>query len=96
MNRLSASLIRPFLKAVLVILEKVFQLTRKKSTPPFPYDRKTKTITLPADVEKELYRLILNGDKVEAIKRVTKFTGAGLRISKDYVDNLPKRSRSRR
>ena len=95
MNSLSASLIRPFLKAVLVILDKFFQLTRKKSTPPFPYNKKTNMIILPSEVEKELRRLISTGNKVEAIKRVTKLTGAGLRVSKDYVDSLPKRSRSR-
>jgi ribosomal protein L7/L12 len=95
MNRLSALLIRPFLKAVLVIMDKFFQLTRKKSTPHFPYDKRTSTITLPSEVEKELRRLISTGNKVEAIKRVTKLTGAGLRVSKDYVDSLPKRSRSR-
>lgn len=93
MNRLSASLIRPFLKAVLVILDKFFQLTRKKSTPPFPYNKKTNMIILPSEVEKELRRLISTGNKVEAIRRVTKLTGAGLRVSKDHVDSLPKRSR---
>lgn len=93
MNRWSASLIRPFLKAVLVILDKFFQLTRKKSAPPFPYDKSTNTITLPSEVEKELRRLISDGNKVEAVRRVTKLTGAGLRVSKDYVDSLPKRSR---
>ena len=93
MSRLSDSLIRPALKTVLVILDKFFQLTRKKATPPFPYEQRTNTITLPSDVEKELRRLISDGDKVEAVRRVTKLTGAGLRVSKDYVDSLPKRSR---
>lgn len=76
MNRLSALLIRPFLKAVLIILDKFFQLTRKKSTPPFPYDKRTNVISLPSDVKKELRRLILIGNKVEAVRRVTKLTGA--------------------
>jgi ribosomal protein L7/L12 len=28
------------------------------------------------------------GNKIEAVKRVTELTGVGLRVSKDYVDNL--------
>jgi hypothetical protein len=93
MNRPVASLIRPFLKAVLIIMDKFFQLTRKKSDAPYPYDKRTDTITLPPEVEKELRRLISDGDRVEAVRRVTGLTGAGLRVSKHYVDSLPKRSR---
>jgi ribosomal protein L7/L12 len=43
---------------------------------------------LPADIKKEISRLVSTGDKVEAVKRVTRLTGAGLRVSKDYVDGL--------
>ena len=32
--------------------------------------------------------MAINGDKPKAIKQVTELTGAGLRVSKDYVDNL--------
>jgi len=32
--------------------------------------------------------LVLTGQGVEAVKRVTELTGAGLRVSKDYVDSL--------
>lgn len=96
MNRLSASIVGPFLKAVTVILEKLFQLTRKKVVPTYPYNKQANTITLPAEIEKELRRLSSDGNKVEAIKQVTRLTGAGLRLAKDYVDSLPKRKRSRR
>jgi len=81
-------LIAPLLKIILVILEKVFVIVRKKDDPPFPYDKSTNTVNLPLEIEQELRRLISTGYRVEAVKRVTKLTGAGLRISKDYVDNL--------
>ena len=81
-------LIGAALKAFLVILDKVFILTRKRVTPLYPYNKKTKTITLPKEVEKEILRIISSGNKVEAVKQVTRLTGAGLRISKDYVDKL--------
>ena len=61
---------------------------RKKFVPPFPYDKDTDTITLPAEKEREIRRLISAGKKVEAIKRVLRLTGAGLKTSKDYVDDL--------
>lgn len=69
-------------------LEEEFERVRDKTPAPFPYDRKTNTITLPYEIECELRRLVLTGQKVEAVRRVTKLTGAGLRVSKDYVDGL--------
>jgi len=81
-------LIAPLLKIILVILEKVFVIVQKKDDPPLPYDKCTNTVNLPLEIEQELRRLISTGYRVEAVKRVTKLTGAGLRISKDYVDNL--------
>jgi ribosomal protein L7/L12 len=42
------------------------------------------------DIEPTRLFLIQTGKKVEAVKRVTELTGAGLRISKDYVDSLVK------
>lgn len=83
-----ARLTAPVAKVFLVLLEKTFDIVRKKSIPPFPYDRTTDTIHLPADIEEELLRLISTGNKVEALKRVLRLTGAGLRVSKDYVDHL--------
>ena len=47
-------------------------------------------IRLPPDIEDELRVLVQMGKKVEAVKRVTELTGAGLRVSKDYVDGLVK------
>jgi ribosomal protein L7/L12 len=75
---------------ILQWLEEEFERTRKKAISPFPYDAKTKTIILPYEIESELRHLVVTGRKVEAVKRVTQLTGAGLRVSKDYVDSLTK------
>ena len=56
--------------------------------PPFPWDKITDTISLPVDVESEIAELISVGDQVRAIKKVMELTGAGLKVSKDYVDSL--------
>src|SRR5262249_9211950 len=85
-----SALPRPVLQALLVVLEKVFVLLRKKAVYPFPYNKSTHTISLPAQIERELRRLVSTGNKVEAMKRVISLTGAGLRVSKDYVDQLAK------
>jgi ribosomal protein L7/L12 len=69
-------------------LADAFEQTRKKTVALYPYDKQTNTITLPPGVEATLRELILAGNKIEAVKRVTELTGAGLRVSKDYVDNL--------
>ena len=76
------------LQALLVVLEKVFALRRKKAVYPFPYNKSTHTISLPAQIERELRRLVSTGKKVEAMQRVLSLTGAGLRVAKDYVDKL--------
>jgi len=78
----------PIVHTFLWSLDIFFQLTRKKITPRFPYDKKTKTITLPADVDREIYQLAVKEGKPQAVKKVTELTGAGLRISKNYVDEL--------
>jgi len=82
---------RPILKAILVVLEKIFVMIRKKAVYPFPYDENTNTISLPVQIERELRGLVSTGNKVEAMKRVIRLTGAGLRVSKDYVDKLAER-----
>ena len=82
---------RFLLQAILVVLEHAFTVLRKKAVYPFPYNAKTHTISLPAQIERELRRLVSTGKKVEAMKRVISLTGAGLRVSKDYVDTLAKR-----
>jgi hypothetical protein len=74
----------PILKA----LDGLYQKHRKKIEPLYPYDKKTNTIRLPDKIVTDLKFLILAGNKVEALKRVAELTGAGLRASKDYVDDL--------
>ena len=58
------------------------------SKPPYPYNKQTYTITLPPDVEQQIRQLVQNGKKIEAIQQVLHLTGAGLKVSKDYVDCL--------
>ncbi len=60
----------------------------KPSEPPYPPSKGTGKITLPPQVEQELRQLVQSGKKVEAVQRVVHLTGAGLKISKDYVDSL--------
>jgi hypothetical protein len=74
----------PILKA----LDELYEKTRKKIKPLYPYDKKTGKIELPEDVVADLKFLLLVGRKPEALKRVTELTGAGLRVSKDYLDGL--------
>ncbi len=66
-------------------------MTSPKSSPPFPYDPRTNAIQLPSEVVHELFHLVKDGNKVEAVKRVMELTGAGLKVSKDYVDTLVQR-----
>ncbi len=58
------------------------------SKPTYPYDPVTGQILLPDPIKEELRRMIARGEKIEAMKRVLELTGAGLKISKDYVDEL--------
>ena len=81
-------LIRPILKVFLLLLDKLYQAKRKHFTPPYPYDKRTNTISLPKEVEKEIRSLAMAGKKPEALKKVANLTGASLRISKDYIDGL--------
>jgi hypothetical protein len=76
---------------ILAMLEKAFAKYRKKVKPLFPYDAQTNVIRLPQHIEEELRHLVLTGKPVEAVKRVAELTGAGLRVSKDYVDGLVER-----
>jgi ribosomal protein L7/L12 len=39
-------------------------------------------------VEDHLRELVRTGQKIEAVKQVTRLTGASLRVAKDYVDGL--------
>jgi ribosomal protein L7/L12 len=73
---------------VLKKLEILYEQERPKIKPAYPYDRKTERINLPDEILSDLKSFLLAGNKVAAIKRVAELTGAGLRISKDYVDAL--------
>jgi ribosomal protein L7/L12 len=75
----------PILKA----LEDLYEKERKKIIPLYPFDKKTGKIELPEDVIADLKFFLPVGNKPAAVKRVAELTGAGLRMSKDYVDDLP-------
>jgi ribosomal protein L7/L12 len=74
----------PILKAI----EKLYEKERKKVASLYPYDKKTGRIELPEDVIADLKFFLLVGNKPAAVKRVAELTGAGLRMSKDFVDGL--------
>ena len=59
--------------------------------PSFPWDKNTDTISLPSDIECEIAELASVGDQIRAIRKVMELTGAGLKVSKDYVDSLKER-----
>lgn len=88
MKRYLFYVFKSFFKAFLWSLEKLFEITRKRVKPKYPYDKKIKKINLPKNIENEIYRIAIKEDKPKAIKKVTELTGAGLRMSKDYVDDL--------
>ena len=70
-------------------LETLFEAERDQSIPPpYPFDRDLNTIRLPREIEAHLQHLARTGHRIEAVKQVTKLTGAGLRVAKDYVDSL--------
>jgi ribosomal protein L7/L12 len=50
--------------------------------------RNTDRIALSQAGQEEVRRLIVAGSMVAAVARVRELTGAGLRQSKEYVDNL--------
>lgn len=68
-------------------------MTGRASTPPFPYDKNTEKIILPENIERELLQIVLAGNKPKAVQKVVELTGAGLKVSKDYVDNLANKIR---
>jgi hypothetical protein len=69
------------------LIEEACAMT-KKPAPPYPYDQRTDTITLPPDIEKQVRQMVLSGNRIEAMRRVMDLTGAGLKVSKDYIDGL--------
>ncbi len=74
----------PILKA----LDELYEKTRKKVAPLYPVNKNTGKIELPDDVIADLKFFLLVGNKFAAVKRVAELTGAGLRMSKDFVDGL--------
>lgn len=72
---------------LLAQLEKLYAKVRPQITPVYPYNPTT-GITLPEDIVADLKYLLAMGNKPAAVKRVSELTGAGLRVSKDYVDRL--------
>jgi hypothetical protein len=88
MNRYLWQALKPFVEVFLWSLDKLFELTRKRVEPTYPYDKQTKRIQLPHDIANEIYQLALKEAKPKAVKKVAELTGAGLRVSKDYVDEL--------
>jgi hypothetical protein len=59
--------------------------------PLYPPDPRRNRIQLPKEIEDEIRLLVSAGKVVEAVKRVLELTGAGLKRSKDYVDQLTDR-----
>ena len=76
------------LRALRSLLEEAFEAVRKPSIPPHPYDKRTNTISLPVEVEKEVQHIALTEGVPQAVKRVAYLTGARLGLSKDYVDSF--------
>ncbi|MBI5954038.1 MAG: hypothetical protein HY865_20470 [Chloroflexi bacterium] len=79
---------KKFEPPILKVLDDLYEKTRKKVDPLYPINKKTGKIELPDDIVADLKFLMLVGRKPEALKRVAELTGAGLRISKDYIDSL--------
>ena len=73
---------------ILKTLADFYEQERPKIKPAYPYNRKTDKILLPDEIVADLKFLLLAGNKVAAIRRVEDLTGAGLRISKDFVDAI--------
>ena len=71
------------------LLEDAFEAIRKPSIPPYPYDKRTNTISLPVEVEKEVRSIALKEGGPQAVKKVAYLTGARLGLSKRYKVNFP-------
>jgi ribosomal protein L7/L12 len=79
------------LQAFLRDLEQAFEKEREDIVPLYPFDKTKNLIHLPNEIVAELSLLLQENNKFEAVKRVTQLTGAGLRLSKDYVDSLQRK-----
>ena len=65
-----------------------------RPTPPYPYDKDTDTISLPPALKKDVLDTALAKGVPVAMKKVMEFTGAGLKVSKSYIDDLVERNRN--
>lgn len=74
--------------SLLKALDGLYEKEREEITPLYPINKKTGKIELPKDVIANLKFFLLVGNKLAAVKHVAELTGAGLRVSKDYVDHL--------
>ncbi len=70
-------------------LEDLYEEKREKVKPLYPINKNTGKIELPDEVIADLKFLLLVGNNPAAVKRVCELTGAGLRVSKNFVDSLP-------
>ncbi len=68
-----------------------FEIAR--AAPLYPYDKSTDTISLPPALEKDILNLALAKGVPIAMKKVMELTGAGLKVSKNYIDNLLEKNR---
>lgn len=59
-----------------------------RPAPLYPYDKSTDTISLPPASEKEILHTASTKGTPVAMKKVMDLTGAGLKVSKDYIDGL--------
>ena len=59
-----------------------------RPTPLYPYDKSTDTVSLPPALEKEILHTASTKGTPVAMKKVMDLTGAGLKVSKGYIDGL--------
>ncbi len=59
-----------------------------RPTPLYPYDKSTDTISLPPALEKEVLDTASTKGVPIAMRKVMDLTGAGLKVSKNYIDGL--------
>jgi ribosomal protein L7/L12 len=79
------------LGALLVIGCVLFTMFRRWSTMPAATTTTTSLAQIPPELanDEEIRRLVAQGNKIQAIKRVRELTSLGLKEAKDYVDRLP-------
>lgn len=59
-----------------------------RPTPIYPYDKSTDTISLPPALKEEILHIASTKGVPVAMKKVMDLTGAGLKVSKGYIDGL--------